>query len=530
MQEEPSREDILRTGFSEQDLESGPDGRDTMREFIEDYETVGYCLSILRVELEGAIAAMLAEKKSAGIVQAAESGLEGVEKLLAKWRGIIEQAELFKIAQLAGGQEVSVKQHQLDILKDDLRDWFNLTGGIKNMSRKITHDYARVQDLGGAISASVEGRKEGQSQYYGRGFSEATNEWEVEFAKVLGAADVALCNSGMSAIEACLRASGLKRGDTILVGKNFYVHTNVLLAELQERQGVEIVQVDFANLEEVGKMVRKHNPKLVLFEDLANAPSMETAEMEGILKANAAWNSEHPDGGYRLVIDNTFASPTLLHVPRMLKDGKITGARWAVLESATKYYQRGMDNITAGVVYSDDAEYMKAVKGKRTIAGLHLQERLAAYLPDLTPEEFELMRGKLARHSMNALYLAKSLEELGLRVSYPGLESHPHHDIAVRNYPQGQGGVFYINWNNADGNPQEFVNAVRAESGGEIKIGVSFGHPETWLETMPPDLKTNWSEGDTRQWNIRVMAGEENAAQIKKVAAAFATVYQAMKG
>ena len=165
------------------------------------------------------------------------------------------------------------------------------------------------------------------------------------------------------------------------------------------------------------------------------------------------FNENNPEANSRLIIDNTFASPVLLNIAEIAK--KYNSAKWVGVESATKHYQQGMDNITAGIVYSDNAEYIQKVKDKRSMVGTNLQDKLVSFLPK---PDAEMLSQKMMRHSMNALLLSSSLEKLGLEINYPSLESHVDNKNAAKEYSEGAGGVFFIKWNNKDGNPQKFVN------------------------------------------------------------------------
>lgn len=509
---ETAKRQVLETGLTKEFLGSGSEKRDPVQEFEEDHELLSRALDFLLSDADRMVESLKGQKNT-DIVTQAELVKEGLGDFKKRLDDIANQAELFTSEPDLKGNEISVKLKQLTAIKKELRDWYTMVGGIKNLGAKTTHDFPKVEDLSSAIFSKD------KKQVYGRSFNEEVTRWEKTFKKEFNV-EVALCNSGMSAIESCLRAADLKPGDVILVGREFYTQTKVLIAEL-EGKGIKVVQVDVSDLKNVEENVNKYLPKIVLFEGIGNAVSMQTADLDGLLSANSDWNGKHPEQPSRLLVDNTFVNITLSDLGRRVKDLKLKNTSWAGLESATKYYQLGMDNITAGIVYSDDEQFIESVRGKRGSIGEILQERLASYLP---PPDAEMMEKKMFRHSMNAMLLANHLEQLGLKVQYPGLKTHAGSDLAEKNFPDGVGGVFYIAWDNKFGNPQQFVNQVKKEAeeiGIEIKIGVSFGHQETWLETLPPDRGNNWNENDQREWAVRVMAGEENVAEMKKVLEAF---------
>lgn len=508
--------EVFETGLNKEFKESGMDNRDPVEEFTEDYAVLESTLDILESDLEQVLQVLKKQQKSPDILTQAEIAHEGLKDFKKRLSSIGQQGELFDTEHDENGRSVSVKLKQLKQVKEQLRDWYTIVGGIKNLKEKITHEFSDVESLRrNALAVSPEGRE----QHYGRSFNKLAAEWENVFKDEFNM-EVALCNSGMSAIETSLEAAALKPGDAILIGKNFYPHTKTILKELSDK-GILVIEVDINDVETVRQKISEHKPKLVVFEGIGNDVAMATAPLNDLLRHNSNWNSQTDVAPYRLLIDNTFATPGLVNISERIKELKLTGVKWAAVESATKYFQQGMDNITAGLIYSDDPEFINSAKTKRRNLGEYLQQRLINYLPRA---DAEIIENKIIRHSMNAMLLATHLERLGLEVSYPGLASHEQSDIATANYPKGLGGVFYFKWDNLRGNPQSYVNRVKSEAeklGSKVKIGVSFGHQETWIETLPPDWKGDWEPGDTRVWSIRVMAGEENIAEIKNVMRAF---------
>ena len=514
------REDLWQTGFTEEDLAATEGGRTLIDEFKQDYSLFGDCLKITAHDLEAAIEqfeSSLGRKpneEERNIIAALRSGLISITK---RWTEMGEQGDLFdSISETPEGQNVSLKQEEMNRLEAELREWFNLVAGFKNVFSKVTHDFESIYELGDSIKRPDSEK----TQWYSRGFDESIQRYETTFAAEFGLADVVVLNSGMSAIEACFSALELREGDVVLVGQEFYLQTPKIFADYAKR-GAKIITVDTNNLEGLEQAISENKPRAVFLESIENDTPMGTADLGKLITINSQWNSTHPEQPCRLILDNTFASLGLMDLQEKVRASGLADVQWAVTESATKYYQQGMDNITAGLVYSDDPEFMQGVRDRRKLIGTHLQAKLGSYLP---APDVELLEHRMMRHSMNALYLASALERAGLKVSYPGLQSHPHHQEANSGFEVGVGGVFYIACDNADGNPQQFLNMVRAEArelGVGFKLGVSFGHPETWAETIPPSLGEDWHANDTRQWEVRVMAGGENVAEIKKIAESF---------
>jgi len=225
--------------------------------------------------------------------------------------------------------------------------------------------------------------------------------------------------SGMAAIHATL-ASLLRAGDRVVAPTALYGSTRTQLSGYFGRFGVDVELVDATDHDAVGRALAAA-PTRVLYAETSANPTTFLADHQAL----SALAREH-DAAY--VVDNTFAST---YVCRPLDHGADL-----VIESATKYLG-GHSDLIAGVV-----------------AGPHrLVEKVARAQVDtgatLGPfEAFLVLRGLLTlavrmdRHASNAAALASWLERRdGVRaVLYPGLPSHPQHDVAARQFRAGVGG------------------------------------------------------------------------------------------
>ena len=378
--------ETFKTGLTKEFIDSGTEKREPIIEFAEDYETIGFSISELKIIIDK----IFLQKKDIGkdFDEIAENIKNKIFDLESRWRQIGEQGELFQGFDDGSGKIISAKQSALTKLKSDLKNIFVLVSGIKNVGNKITRDFKNAEELEKSVFS---GEDEEKKQFYGRGFSESVYEWEKSFSQEMGLRDVALCNSGMSAIENALRAEDLKSGDTIIVGKGFYYHSNLLLNELKEK-GINVIEIEMADLTD--QIIETYKPKIIFTEGISNSVSMRTASLNEMLKTNSQFNETNSESNYRLIIDNTFANPALMNIGEIAK--KYQFSKWAGVESATKYFQQGMDNITAGIVYSDDIEFIQKVKDKRAMIGTNLQDKLVSFLPK---PDAEMLSRKMIRHS-----------------------------------------------------------------------------------------------------------------------------------
>lgn len=223
-------------------------------------------------------------------------------------------------------------------------------------------------------------------------------------------AGVALA-TGMAAIHAAL-LSALRAGDRLLIGKVGYGTTRTQAASAFGRLGVEVVQVDTADVAAVEVALAAAPTRVLHVETIAN-PTCVLADIPALAEA------AHRHGAL-LTVDNTFASPA---VCRPLEHGADL-----VMESGTKYLS-GHSDVMAGAVVGS-RELIAAVRSAQIDTGATLGP-FAAFL---------VLRGiatlplRVERQARTADGLATFLEgrEGVAGVIYPGLPSHPQRAVAQR--------------------------------------------------------------------------------------------------
>lgn len=232
-----------------------------------------------------------------------------------------------------------------------------------------------------------------------------------------------LFTSGMSAITAALMAS-LKAGDHAVVPYTVYGGTHEFLVQFASDWGIEYSFVDATDPEEYRKALRP-STKVVYTESPAN-PTCRLTDLEAVAKVA----DDHAAAGHArplVMCDSTFATP--FH-QRCLE---IPGVDVAI-HSATKYIG-GHSDIVAGSVTARDADFMHEVA--------KVQKLIGAALAPL--ESFLLARGlrtlhvRMERHGENAMQVAKMLDVHPMikTTFYPGLPSHPDHELAKKIFTSG---------------------------------------------------------------------------------------------
>src|SRR5688572_26004790 len=223
--------------------------------------------------------------------------------------------------------------------------------------------------------------------------------------------------SGLSALDAILRT--LDSGDHVVAAEDAYGGSIRLLNRVFARHGVKTTFVDTQDPANTRKAMTKAT-KLVLMETPTN-PLLRVSDIQATAEV------AH-DGKALLVVDNTFMSPAL-QLPLKL------GAD-VVFHSATKYIG-GHSDVLAGVVACRDEELGERLR--------FLQMAVGAVCAPF--DCYLLLRGlrtlqlRMERHGHNASIIAKRLAERGdiETVHYPGLQTHPGHEIHARQALSGGG-------------------------------------------------------------------------------------------
>lgn len=292
---------------------------------------------------------------------------------------------------------------------------------------------------------------------YGRYNNPTVRAAERKVAAVEGAEDALLFSSGMSAITTVLLAM-LRSGQHVVILEDCYRRT-VQFCGLIEKFGIECSVVKPGTMDDVEAAVRP-NTRLLFIESPTN-PHLHLVDLERLVAFARPRQ-------LRVLIDSTFATPVNLRPLGFGVD--------LVFHSATKYLG-GHNDLVVGTVCGG-TEMVHAIKEFRDIVGT-MADPQSSYL---------LIRGvktlavRMAHQNASAQRLAEFLEghDKVKRVYYPGLASHPQHDLAVRQM-SGYGGVVSFDVDGDLARTRAFLNALQipylAPSLGGVESLVS--HPAT---------------------------------------------------
>lgn len=214
-----------------------------------------------------------------------------------------------------------------------------------------------------------------------------------------------------------------------------------------------------------------------------------------------------------LIIDNTLPSPVLINPLNEMQGSKVDKV---IVESATKHYQAGKNEITAGIAYSDNPEKIANLKARRIELGTYLQPTDEQKIP---ADIRETMPGTMKKHAHNALSLAKSLDSSaqGIEVFHPNLPKHKQHELVQRLAPEGAVTLFYIELPEGI-TGEQFMDKVKEIGGDKVGLGSSFGHQKTWLSNYSMDGQT-----------VRIAAGSEDERNFDEVIEIFNQALSSLK-
>jgi cystathionine beta-lyase/cystathionine gamma-synthase len=240
--------------------------------------------------------------------------------------------------------------------------------------------------------------------------------------------------SGMAAIQAALLAAGVQAGTSVVSSFDVYGATYSLLKRFFASMGVSTRMVDGSDLAAVEAALKESKPVALLVETISN-PLLKVADIPAL--ARLAHTS-----GTQLLVDNTFATPCLL---RPL----VHGADY-VIHSATKYLS-GHGDVLAGIVVTSAANQARMFETNKLLGS-----NLGPFEAWLALRGLKTLPLRVHQQCSNARHIADWLASrpgIG-RVNYPGLPTHPHHELAQKLFNgQGMGGVLSF----------EIKGAVRAD-------------------------------------------------------------------
>lgn len=363
-----------------------------------------------------------------------------------------------------------------------LRHEFGEHGGV-NMSVEASTTFTVLKpELLPKLFQGQLGPERGGYYLYGRHYNPTVYVLGRELAALEGTSGGYCTASGMSAIAAVIMQC-CDQGDHVVAADALYGGTFALLHDFLPRKAG--VTASFAPVSDLAALEAAFTPRtrLLYVESLSN-PTLVVADLPRL----AELAHRH---GAKLVVDNTF-SPLVLSPAQLGAD--------IVVHSLTKFINGASDCI-AGAICADHElidQMMNLHTGALMLLGPTMDPRVAFEISLRLPH----LGLRLAEHSRRAQTFSERLMTRGIRVIYPGLPSHPQHELIRRlaNPGFGYGGIFCIDLETAE-RADRFMDLLQNQENFGY-IAVSLGYFDTLLSCSASSTSSELSPADQRRAGI----------------------------
>ena len=328
--------------------------------------------------------------------------------------------------------------------------YFGEFGGVNpSISDSSTYTFLSAKTMFDTFEGNAEG-----CYLYSRHSSPMNLYLSQALAKMENTETANVTASGMGAITSVLMQV-CKSGDHIISSRTIYGGTYAFLKNFLPPFQIETSFVDINNFEAIENSIQP-NTKIIYCESVSN-PLLEVADLRKLSEICKKHNLQ-------LIVDNTFSplsiSPTLL------------GAD-IVIHSLTKFINGSSD--TVGGVYCGTQEFIDATKNVNNGACMLLGPTMDSFRSASILKNLRTLHIRMKQHSYNAMYLAERFENDGLKVSYPGLESHKNHDLmkSMMHEEYGFGGLLTIDAGTTD-KANELMEMMQQENLGYLAVSLGF--------------------------------------------------------
>lgn len=328
--------------------------------------------------------------------------------------------------------------------------YFGEYGGVNpSISDSSTYTFLSAKTMFDTFEGNTEG-----CYLYSRHSSPSNLYLGEALAALEGTEAANVTASGMGAITAVILQL-CSSGDHIISSRTIYGGTYAFLKNFLKRFQIEVSFVDITDETSIALALRS-NTKMIYCESVSN-PLLEVANIPAL---SALADKHH----IPLVVDNTFS-------PLSIAPAKL-GAH-VVIHSLTKFINGSSDTV-AGVVCGSKA-FCLSLKDVNTGAGMLLGSTLDSLRAANILKNLRTLHLRIQKHSSNALFLAEKFESDGLRVVYPGLSSHPGHNLfsdqMIQEY--GYGGILTLDAGSLE-KAMELMELMQRKNLGYLAVSLGF--------------------------------------------------------
>lgn len=244
-------------------------------------------------------------------------------------------------------------------------------------------------------------------------------------------------------------------GEHVVSSRTIYGGTYAFLKNFAPRFQVATTFVNITNLDEVEAAI---TPKTkILYCETVSNPLLEVADIKGLSVLAKKYNLQ-------LVVDNTFSPLTV--------SPAIMGAD-VVIHSLTKFINGSSD--TMGGVICSTQEFIDSLRNVNDGASMLLGASMDSLRAASILKNMRTLHIRMKQHSHNALYLAERFEKDGVKTVYPGLKSHPSHELitSMMHKEYGYGGMLTIDVGSLE-KANELMELMQKENIGYLAVSLGF--------------------------------------------------------
>lgn len=296
--------------------------------------------------------------------------------------------------------------------------YFGEFGGVNpSISDSSTYTFLHAKTMMDTFEGNAEG-----CYLYSRHSSPSNLNLGEALAAMEGTETANVAASGMGAITPALMQL-CNAGDHIVSSRTIYGGSYAFLKNFAPKFGITTSFVDITSLEKIEDAINE-NTKVIYCESVSN-PLLEVADIRELAKMAKRHH-------VKLVVDNTFSPLSLSPV--------VLGAD-VVIHSLTKFINGSSD--TVGGVICGTQEFINSLRNVNDGASMLLGPVMDSLRSASVLKNLRTLHIRMKKHSENAMYLSEKFESDGIKIIYPGLKSHPQHELykTMYNEEYGFGGM-----------------------------------------------------------------------------------------
>ena len=304
---------------------------------------------------------------------------------------------------------------------------FGEFGGVNpSITDSSTYTFLEAESMSETFLGQMEG-----CFLYSRHWNPSNKYLAEALAAMDGTETAWVTASGMAAIT-CSLLQLCSAGDHIVTSVTTYGGTFAFLKNYLPKFNIDVSFVDISDLESVEKAMRP-NTKVVYTESITN-PLLQVSDIPGLKKIAHRHNA-------RLMVDNTF-SPMILSPAKLGAD--------IVVYSMTKFIN-GKNDCVAGAICASN-EFIDSLSDVNSGTAMLLGPVLDPLRSSGILKNLHTLHIRMKQHSRNAMYLAENLTKYGVKVTYPGLQQHPDHELmkSLQNEEYGFGGILALEFETSE--------------------------------------------------------------------------------